>query len=262
MTRIARIFLCGLLALALAGCATWGRDETHDWSAERFYEAARDAIDAGDFEKGANLFERLEARYPHGPYAQQAQLELAYAWYRAQEPASAIAAAERFIQLHPRHEHIDYAYYIRALASFQHAESLLDRLFRQDAAERDPQAARDSFAYFREVVQRFPDSRYAEDSTRRMIHLRNLLARYELHVADYYLRRGASLAAANRAKYVVENYDQTPSVPDALAMMVRAYRDLGQNDLAEDAMQVLRQNYPEHPAVAQRQRDNAAPVEN
>ncbi|QKT02982.1 outer membrane protein assembly factor BamD [Ectothiorhodospiraceae bacterium 2226] len=249
MTRIARIFVVAWLALALAGCATLGRDETADWSAERFYEEGRSAMDAGDYEKAAGLFERLEARFPHGPYAQQAQLELPYAYYRGREPASAIAAADRFIQLHPRHEHVDYAYYIRGLASFQHAETRMERLFRQDAAERDPQAARESFAYFRELVQRFPDSRYAEDATERMIHLRNMLARYELHVANYYFRRGAMLAAANRAKYVVENYDQTPSVPDALAMMAQAYGELGQDDLADDAREVLRLNFPDHPAA-------------
>jgi outer membrane protein assembly factor BamD len=238
-----------LLTLSLiSGCAVFkdATDETKDWSASKFYSEGKSALNDGDYTKAINYFEMLEARYPFGRYAQQAQLETAYAYYKSDDPASAIAAADRFIKMHPRHPNVDYAYYLKGLANYDRNSSFVDRYLPTDRSQRDPGAARDSFNDFNELVRQFPDSRYAEDARQRMLYLRNNLAQYEVHVADYYMRRGAHLAAANRAKYVVEHYQNTPAVPQALAVMNQAYRALGRNDLAEDAVRVLKMNFPDH----------------
>ncbi len=237
-----------ILLLLLSGCAALTQDETADWTAERFYTEAKEALEQGNYQTATDLFAKLEARYPYGRYAEQAQLETAYAHYKAEEPAAAIAAAERFIKMHPRHPHVDYAYYIRGLASFTEGEGFFDR-FVPAASQSDPTSARQAFQYFSELVNRFPKSAYAADALQRMTFLRNNLARYEIQVAEHYLKRGANLAAANRAKYVVENYPKTPSVPDALALMATAYGNMHMEPLAADALRVLRLNYPDHPAL-------------
>lgn len=239
-----------LALLLLAGCAGTPEDETEGWSAAEIYEEAKVALGDGNYERALTLFSKLEARYPYGRYAQQAQLETVYAHYKADEPDAAVAAADRFIKMHPRHPSVDYAYYMRGLASFDAGEGALARLFPQDPAQRDPQIAREAFRYFQELVTRYPDSRYADDALKRMAFLRNNLARYEMSVADYYMDRGAHLAAAKRAQYVVENFAQTPSVPDALALMAKAYMLMDMPALAEDALRVLRLNHPDHPMVA------------
>lgn len=238
-----------LLFLFATGCASIGKDETADWSAARFYEEAKSALDSGNYTQAIDLYAKLEARYPYGRYAQQAQLETAYAHYKAEEPAAAVAAAERFIKLHPRHPNVDYAYYMRGLAIFEQGKNFLERFLPQDPAQRDPSTARESFNYFRELVEKFPKSRYTPDAFKRMEYLRNNLAWYEVRVADYYMRRKAYLAAANRLRYVVENYQRTPAVPEALAMMVQAYRQLSMNELANDSLRVLEMNYPGDPAL-------------
>ena len=232
--------LATVLVLTLSGCATL--DETADWDAEQYYKEAKAALDDGNYREALRLYGQLESRYPYGPYAQQAQLETAYAHYKDGEPAAAIGAAERFIKLHPRHPSVDYAYYIRGLASFERSKSFLEAIAPQDEAARDPQMARDSFNYFRELVEKFPESKYADDAVKRMVYLRNQLARHELLVADYYSRRGANLAAAKRAKYVIENYPKTPSVTPALKILVTAYRAMGMEELARDAERVLQRN--------------------
>ncbi|WP_127477849.1 outer membrane protein assembly factor BamD [Sulfurivermis fontis] len=247
-------FACRLLVLLLfvltgTGCSIFQEyDETAGWDASQLYTAGKEALDEGDYQKAIQLYTKLEARFPYGRYTQQAQLETAYVHYKDGEPQAAIAAADRFIKLHPRHPNVDYAYYMRGLASFDPGRSFLDRFFPQDSAQRDPTTARESFRYFSELVQRFPTSRYSQDAIQRMTYLRNNLARHEIQVADYYLRRGAPLAAANRGKYVLEHYQRTPSVPDALEIMVRAYREMGMDDLAADALKVLAQNHPERAA--------------
>ncbi|HEY0720979.1 MAG TPA: outer membrane protein assembly factor BamD [Gammaproteobacteria bacterium] len=245
------IRLTALLALiSLAGCAGMGADETAGWSAQQFYEKGHEALESEDYQSALDYYSKLETRYPYGPYTEQAQLETAYAHYKADEPAAAVAAADRFIKLHPRHKSVDYAYYMRGLASFEAEHAFLENLIKQDTSKRDPTTARESFNYFRELVTLFPNSKYTPDAMQRMTWLRQRLAQYELHVADYYLRRGAPLSAANRAKYVVENYQGTPAVADALALMVQAYRQMGKTDLANDALRVLRLNHPEHPFLA------------
>ncbi len=234
------------LVLIGTGCSLIGEyDETEKWDAAQLYSAAKEALDGGDYQKAIKYYGKLEARYPYGRYTQQAQLETAYAHYKADEPEAAIAAADRFIKLHPRSPNVDYAYYMRGLASFEPAKNFLETFFPQDAAKRDPASARESFRYFSELVKRYPDSKYSQDAILRMTYLRNNLARYEVMVADYYMRRGAYLSAANRAKYVLENYEKTPSVPDALVLMVKAYRQMQMDDLANDALKVLAKNYPE-----------------
>jgi len=195
--RSSLIALAALL-LALAGCGGADlADETAGWSAQRLYGEAKDAMAAKEYAKAVKYFEKLEARYPYGRYAQQAQLEVAYAHWKDLERASAIAAAERFIKLYPNHDNVDYAYYLKGLINFTENEGLFAFLSDPDMAERDPKAAHEAFAAFREVVTRFPLSRYAADSAERMRYLVNALARHEVHVARYYVKRGAFLAAAN-----------------------------------------------------------------
>jgi outer membrane protein assembly factor BamD len=241
------------LLLASASCALLPDkiDETKNWSANRFYTEAKDAMDSGDYALAAKHFETLQARYPVGRLAQQAQLEIIYAYYKDSEPASAIAAADRFIKLHPRHPYVDYAYYLKGLTNFNQGRGLIERIIPQDVTQRDPGAARQSFQDFSELAQRFPQSKYTEDATLRMAYLRNNLAQYEVNVAEYYMTRGAYLAAANRGIYVVENYQRTPAVAGALTVMAKAYKVMGLDDLADDALRVLELNHPDSPGIAE-----------
>ncbi len=243
-----------VLALTLvAGCASWGKeqDKTRDWSAERLYQEAKLNMDIGDYETAIDYYQKLESRFPFGMLAQQAQLDIAYAYYKFDEPASAIAAADRFIKLHPRHPNVDYAYYLKGLVHFSQGRTFFDRFFPRDMSRRDPGAARDSFEAFSELVRRFPNSKYAEDASQRMVYLKNMLAQHEIHIANYYMRRGAYVAAANRARYVVENFQRTPAIPDALAVMAKAYTVMGLDELASDSVRVLRLNYPDYEGLSE-----------
>ncbi len=242
-----------LAAVALAGCAFFQKaeDQTAGWSAQKLYSEARAALSATDYETAIKYYEFLEARYPFGKYAQQAQLEIAYAYYKYDEPDSAIAAADRFIQLYPRHPSVDYAYYLKGLANYNRDKGFVERYIPQDPSERDPGAALQSFQDFSELVKRFPDSKYSKDAAQRMLFLKNNLAKHEIHVADYYMRRRAYVAAVNRANYVIENYQRTPAVPDALVIMATAYKYLHLDELSDDALRVLRLNFPNHPGIAQ-----------
>lgn len=233
-------------ALALGGCGLLPevKDETSGWSAQKLYAEAKDNLNSGNYERAVKLFETLESRYPFGRYAQQAQLEIAYAYYKDNEPISAIAACDRFIKLHPNHPNVDYAYYLKGLANFNDDLGLLGNLVDQDLAERDPRAARDAFLAFKELVTRFPDSKYTPDATARMKYLVNALARHEVHVARYYVKREAWVAAANRAKEVVKTYPEAPATEEALAIMVLAYDRLQLTDLRDDARRVLQLNFP------------------
>lgn len=241
------------VVIFLTGCTFFGEkeDKTRDWTAERLYNEAKSQMQNGNFETAIDYYEKLDSRYPFGVYSQQAQLDVAYAYYKYDEPALAIAAAERFIKLHPRHPAVDYAYYLKGLVHFTQGQGLLDRFITRDRSRRDPGAARQAFDAFSELVRRFPDSRYAEDAAQRMLYLKNTLAQHELHVANYYMRRGAYVAAANRARYVVENYQRTPAVPEALLVMAKAYKVMGLDELASDALRVLKHNYPDHEGVAE-----------
>jgi outer membrane protein assembly factor BamD len=239
---IAAFFLTGILA----GCGLLPdqKDETAGWSANKLYAEAKDALTEGSYDKSIKYFEKLESRYPYGRYAQQAQIEVAYAYWKAGEPASAIAASERFIKLHPNHPNIDYVYYLRGLINFNEDLGLLGSIANQDMSERDPKGARESFDAFKELVTRFPDSKYAPDAVARMKYLVNALASNEVHVARYYMKRGAYLAAINRAQFALKNYPDAPAIEEALFIMVKAYDLLGMTSLRSDAERVMRQNYP------------------
>ncbi len=239
------------LLSALIGCAAMSEDQTSGWSAEQLYQDAREALDNGEYERAITAYTKLESRYPYGRYAQQSQLETIYAHYKAGEASSAVAAADRFIKFHPRHANVDYAYYLKGLATFDQSKGFLSGFFDIDPAERDPAAVRESFNYFKELVTRYPNSHYSPDALKRMTQLRNTLARHEVHAAAYYLKRGTYLAAANRAKYVLENYQKATAIPDALVIMVKAYRKMELNDLADDALRVLELNHPTHPGLAE-----------
>ena len=246
--RLPSIFLFALLLLQ-AGCSLLPEqvDNTKSWSANKLYSEAKTSLQGKNYEQAIKYFELLEARFPFGRYAQQAQLEIAYAYYKFDEPDLAIANADRFIKIYPRHTNVDYAWYIKGLTNYYRGSGIVERYLPQNPAERDNFNMQAAYDDFEQLVQRYPASIYAEDSAQRMIHLRNNIAEHEIHVADYYMRRQAYVAAANRGKYVVENLQRTPSVPAALAIMVEAYRALGANDLADDALRVLSLNYPDGP---------------
>lgn len=234
------------LALSLSGCGLFPEkiDETKDWSASKLYSEARDELSVGNYEKAIQHFEKLEARYPFGTYAQQAQMEIAYTHYRQGDSAQALAAVERFIKLHPNHPNVDYMYYLRGLINFNDKVGFLDFLSKQDPSERDPKAARDAFESFKLLAERFPDSIYTKDAITRMKYLVNAMAQYEVHVAKYYYRRGAYLAAVNRAQLAVSEYREAPAVEEALFIMVKCYDALDLSELRDDARRVLQTNFP------------------
>ncbi len=234
------------MTLTLGGCGLLPevKDETSGWSAQKLYAEAKDNLNDGNYERAVKLFETLESRYPFGRYAQQAQLEVAYAYYKDNEPISAIAACDRFIKLHPNHPNVDYAYYLKGLANFNEDLGILGNLVEQDMSERDPQAARDAFLSFKELVTRFPDSKYAPDSMARMKYLLNALASNEVHVAKYYMKREAWVASANRAREVVKNYPDAPALEEALAIMVVSYDKLLLTGLRDDTLRVMELNFP------------------
>jgi outer membrane protein assembly factor BamD len=241
------------LAIWLSACS-WlpdQIDETKGWSANRLYVTAKKALVEEEYESAIKYYELLISRYPYGRYAQQAQLEIAYAYYKFEEPASALAAANRFIKLHPSHPHVDYAYYLKGLINFNRSSHFLERIFPQDPSTRDPGTARKAFFDFRRLVKKFPQSRYAEDARLRMLYLRNNLARHEIHVARFYMQRQAFVAAVNRCKYVMIHYDRAPAVPFALDIMAQAYTRLGLHKLAADSRRVLKKNFPKYNPLAQ-----------
>jgi len=238
------LLVTGLLVL-VAGCSTEKVDKDDKLSTEKLYEEARDEASNSNWERAAQLYEKLEARTAGTPLAQQAQIDLAYAQYKSGEKAKALATLERFIKLHPSSPGIDYAYYLQGLTNFNDNLGILGSLARQDLSERDQQASRDAYQSFRQVVTRFPASKYAPDSQLRMNYIVNSLAAYEVHVARYYYRRGAYVASANRAQQVVKEFETSPPVEEALYIMVRSYDMLGLEVLRDDAERVLVQNFPE-----------------
>ena len=252
MRRKSKLFLAGSIAAALlAGCALLPEtiDETKGWSAQRLYSEAKEAIGEGNYKTALEYLDKTQARYPFGRYSQQAQLDTIYVQYKDNEPDAAIAAADRFIKANPRHPYVDYAYYMKGLVNFERSNTILDRLAPNDRAKTDTATARQSYNDFSELARKFPDSKYAEDARQRMLFLHNNLAAYEVNVADFYLRRGAYVAAANRAKYVLETYARTPAVENALSIMTQAYVKMGMPQLASDSLRVLERNYPQSPEL-------------
>ena len=235
-----------LAALVLGGCGLLkDTDETAGWSAQKLYGESKDAMASGAWDKAVKYLEKLEARYPYGRFAQQAQLDIAYAHWKAGERALAITAAERFIKLYPNHANVDYAYYLKGLVNFNEGGGLLSFLDNPDLSERDSKATRESFEAFKELSQRFPDSKYTPDAQARMRYLVNSLAQYEVHVARYYMKRGAFVAAANRAQFAVRTYPQAPATEEAVFIMVKAYDALGMTDLRDASDRVMRANFPQ-----------------
>jgi len=245
MPSIRNVF-AGVFALFLVACNLLPevKDETAGWSAERLYQEAHDMLTTGNYTRAVKLFETIEGRFPYGRYAQQAILEGAYANYRANETAAAIAACDRFIRTYPNHPNVDYAYYLKGLVNFREDQGLFGYVVEQDLSERDPKMTRESFSAFKELVTRFPDSKYAADSVERMRYLTNAMSSYEVHVAEYYYRRGAYLAAVNRAQASLVNYPRTPANEDALILMLNSYDKLGLNQLRDDARRVLKETFP------------------
>jgi outer membrane protein assembly factor BamD len=239
--------LFAALAVLTAGCGLLpgDKDETQGWSAQKLYGEAKDAMAAKTWDKAAKYLEKLEARYPYGRFAQQAQLDVAYCYWKNGERASALAAADRFIKLYPGHSNVDYAYYLKGLVNFNENSGFLSIIDNPDLSERDSKGTRESFEAFKDLVARFPESKYAEDATARMRYLVNALAQYEVHVARYYMKRGAYVAAANRAQFAVQNYPQAPALEEAVFIMVKAYDNLGMTDLRDSADRVMRKNFPE-----------------
>ena len=249
-----RIPLTILLILLLAACGLFGGDEDRDEFAglsteEQFYQRALDQLEGQNFRGAISTYQALEARFPFGRFAAQAQIEVVYAYYRNGDRDAARAAADRFIRLHPDNENIDYAYYMKGLSSFVDQSGFFNRFMPVDHTKRDPGRAQESFNDFAQLLALYPDSAYAADARARMVYLRNNLAAYEIHVANYYLERRAYIAALRRGQYVVENFQGTPAVADGVAIMVEAYLRLGLNELADTSLALLKENYPAHTSI-------------
>lgn len=246
MQKKLRVLVAACALLGLSACSLFPEkaDETKNWSVTKLYSEARDEMNGGHYEAAIKLFERLESNYPFGTYATQAQMEIAYAYYKTNDQAQALAAVERFIKLHPNHPTADYMYYLRGLINFNDQIGFLSAIYSQDPTERDPKATRESFAAFKALVDKFPDSKYTPDAISRMKYLVNAMAQYEVHVANYYYRRGAYLAALNRAQGAVTDYSDAPAIEEALFLMIRCYDKMGNLDLRDDAQRVFVKNYP------------------
>jgi outer membrane protein assembly factor BamD len=246
-----------ILSLSLTtGCSWlgWGDEEqTEEDSAglteKDFYERIQTSLNASNWTVAISNLQLLESQFPFGKYAEQGQLELIYAQYKSGDYESSIASADRFIRLHPQHPNVDYAFYVKGLSEISQTGGFFDSFLPTDSSMRDIGEARGAFTTLTELLSRFPESPYAADARKRLVSLRNRLARAEIHVANYYFTRGAYLAAANRGRFVVENFQQSPAVPDGLAVMAQAYYLLEMKELADNSVEVLVANYPEHPSL-------------
>ena len=255
MKNIAYILL--ILSLSVtSGCSWlgWGDDETTEddtagYTERDFYEKIQSSLNAKNWSTAISNLQLLESQFPFGKYAEQGQLELMYAQFKSAAYEDAISSADRFIRLHPQHPNVDYAFYVKGLSEISQTSGFFDNFLPTDTSKRDIGTARDSFATFTEFLSRFPKSPYAADARKRLINLRNQLARAEIHAANYYFSRGAYVAAANRGRYVVENFQQSPAVPDGLAVMAQAYYMLEMQELSDNAVAVMAANYPEHPSL-------------
>ena len=242
-----------IMSIGLSGCALFdGDDELEvdlNSGEQQMYRRAQRFLDTSNFDLAISALQQLESRYPFGKYAEQAQLELIYAHHGAYQSEAAIEAADRFIRLHPQHPSVDYAYYMKGVSAYDMNENFFSSLIPSDDSKRDVSGVREAFDEFTQLLTRYPNSRYAQDARARMVYIRNMLARHEIHVANYYFKRGAYMAALKRGQNVVENMQQTTAVSDGLAVMAQAYILLEMSDLAKDSVRVLCTNYPEHPNV-------------
>ena len=245
--RFAPLPVCSvvLVSLALVGCSSTPEDKTAGWSPNRIQSEAKDEMNSGAYDKAVPLLEKLEGRAAGTPLAQQAQLDKAYAQYKGGEKAQAIATLDRFMKLHPASPALDYALYLKGLVNFNDNLGMFSWISRQDLSERDQKAAKDSFESFNELVTRFPESRYAQDSRQRMTYIVNSLAQYEVHVARYYYERGAYVAAISRAQVALADYKDVPALEEALFILIRSYDALGMTQLRDDARRVMSASYPQ-----------------
>lgn len=252
-----RYGLFAILALAvlvgISGCKK-DRDFTDRRTAGELYGDAKESLDNHNWRRAVQEYRLLQTRYPFGRYTEQSMLDLAYAYHKAKQPESALSTLDRFIRTYPAHANVDYAYYLKGLVNYEQNLGVLERIMPERVRDRDQTSARDAFADFKELLRRFPDSRYAADARQRMVFLRNNLAAYEVTVAEYYMRRRAYIAAVNRARYLLENYPDTPHSAEALKVMHQGYGKLKMTELADDAFAVLETNYPDHYYVQGRKR--------
>lgn len=247
MRRLGAVLACVWVA-SLAGCGIFGKgevDPTAKMSPREIYDKARDDMGSGRYADAARLFGKLESRFPFGVWAQQAQLDAAYSYFKAGDRVQSLAGIERFIRLYPTSEQLDYAYYLKGLVNFNEQDGVMARLGGQDLSERDQRTAREAFEAFRQVITRYPDSRYAADSADRMRYLVNAMAGADVHVARYYYVRGAYVAAINRAQGVIRQYQTSPAVEEALFILMKGYEKLGLEVQRTDAERVLRTNFPD-----------------
>jgi outer membrane protein assembly factor BamD len=244
-TRLFSLLFGIIVISSLAACATpEPADKTVGWTPERLIAEAKDEMSSGNWSKAIPFWDKLEARYPFGKYAQQAQIEVAYCHYKDNDRGQALVAVDRFLRLHPNNDSTDYAYYLRGLINFNEQQGFLSTLGGQDLSERDLKAAREAFDSFKTLINRFPESKYSADASARMKYLVNSMALGEVNIARYYFLKGAYVAAANRAQAVVKQYQQAPAIEEALYIMVRSYDQLGLTDLKDDADRVYKQNFP------------------
>lgn len=234
-----------VFALSLVGCST-NNHKNDELTEQEYYQQAKQSMDKNNYSLAIERLKLLESRYPFGRYGEQAQLELMYSYYKVGDQVNVLATAERFIRLHPLHEQVDYAYYMRGLAAYDMGFNFVERYFKHDVARRDPTPMHDAFYYFSELLQRFPDSPYVGDARIHMVYIKQRLASHEIAVARYLMKRHSFVAAANRATGVVENFQRTPSVPEALALQVEAYRYLELPEQSEKALAILKLNYPDY----------------
>jgi outer membrane protein assembly factor BamD len=253
--RLLLVMLVALCSLTLVGCKTTTLEQQYKNKNEKqIFDRAEHSMARGKYETAAKDFEALDNLYPFGPYAQQAQLDIVYAYYRNNDAESALAAADRYIRLYPRSPDVDYVYYLKGLIDMGTPETWLDYLVRTNIADRDVSGLEQAFKDFAVLIERFPQSAYAPDARKRMVYIRNLLAAHNLRIAQYYLNRKAYVAAANRAGDIVKDYQGAPEVIPALGIMVESYRGLGETGMANDALQILVNNYPNSPEAKRLQR--------
>ena len=237
---------------ALIGCTSNPASDDNrqqQQPASMLYQEARALLDAGDYQSAVKQFENLQAKYPFGPYSEQAQIDIIYAYYKAGDTASAVAAADRFIRFNPRHPKVDYAYYMKGVAQQEQGKGFVASLLRLDRAKRDPEPLRQAFYSFRTLLETRPESRYAANARQRMVQIRTLLAEHEVEVMDYYVRRGAWVAAINRARGIVIDYSETPAVAQALHVLLQGYEHIDLPALKEDVRRVIHLNFPNRPAL-------------
>jgi len=234
--------------IVLFGCAS-NNDPTSAWTVEKLYEQAKEEMAGGGYDKAIGYYEKLEGRAAGTPLAQQAQLDKAWAQYKTNEPIQAIATLDRFIKLHPASPALDYALYLKGLVNFNDTLGLFSNFSKQDLAERDPKQSKESFEAFRELVARFPESKYTPDAKLRMAYIRNSLARSDLYVARFYFNKGAYVAAVNRAQAAIEEYREVPAVEEALFILYQSYDRLGLTQLRDDTLRILEKNYPNSPLL-------------